>query len=145
VPGLGISANGAQRWLQVGGFQLQPSELAKIAAILYIVRRLATVPPPVSARNDLFLNWRAMVPFIVAGAILVQRDLGSATILGATALGLSLLCGTRWLVLLKVLGPFLAAFAFSIIVEPFRRERFMAFIDPWADPHGSGFQLAQGL
>lgn len=143
VPGLGQSGNGATRWINFGFFQLQPSEPLKLALCALVASHLARTPPPRHWMND-FVRSPGGAALGLAGFIVaVQSDLGSGLIIGITTIVLYMLAGTRWKVLWTVIGPSLGLVALSILTEPYRRERFLAFIDPWNDYYGHGFQLIQ--
>lgn len=145
VPGLGHAANGAQRWIALpGGFTLQPSEFVKLAIVLYLADHLSRTPPPVHWMRD-FLKSPGGVALGLVAVIFIQRDLGSAMVTGGVIIALYTLAGTGWRLLGSVVGPGIALIALGILSEPFRRERFMAFLDPWADPHGPGYQLVQAI
>lgn len=145
VPGLGHSANGATRWINLGFFQLQPSEPLKLAVCALVAAHLARVAPPRHWMND-FLRSPGGAALALAGALVaLQSDLGSGLIVGGVTIVLYVLAGTRWRVLWRVIGPGIALVALSILTEEFRRERFIAFLDPWAHPVGTGYQLVQAL
>jgi cell division protein FtsW len=142
VPGLGVDANGASRWLGYGQFSIQPSELAKLAMILFAADLLAR-------RADKVHDWRitlrpVMTVFLVFAALLMlQPNLGTAMILAAIVLVMLFVAGvdTKPLaVTVGMLGAAATAFAF---LEPFRFRRLMAFRNPWADPLNTGFQTIQ--
>lgn len=144
LPGLGASAKGATRWIALGGFQMQPSELVKIAVIIYLADHLASSRPPVHWLND-FLKSPGGISLGAAALVFLQRDLGTALVIGAVVLSMYMLAGTNWRLLVRVVGPGLALVALGILGEEYRRERFLAFINPWAQPHGTGYQLVQAL
>jgi cell division protein FtsW len=143
IPGLGVTANGARRWLGVGPLTFQPSEVMKLALVLHAAAVL-------SARPRIARSVRGIAgPILgVGGAgvllILVQPDLGSALVIGFTLAALLVAAGLP----LRQLGLVAAAagvlvFLFALI-EPYRRERLVTFLNPWADAGGSGFQAVQG-
>jgi cell division protein FtsW len=141
LPGVGIEVNGAKRWLGAGLFQIQPSELMKVALILYGAQLLATRP-------KLTRSIRTMVPYlsVVAAAcllVVVEPDLGTAMVACFATASLLIAGGAR----LRDLGVIAAVVAglilLAILIEPYRMERLTGFIDPAADPSGSGFQSIQ--
>jgi len=139
---LGVEINGAQRWLGLGPLQFQPSELMKLALVLYAVKLLAIKP-------KLVMELRLLVPLaVVAGAacllIASQPDLGTALVICLTLIALLVVAGIpiRYLVI-GVVGIGLLVLLFALI-EPYRRARLTSFINPWADASGSGFQSVQG-
>lgn len=142
VPGVGHSALGATRWIDLGFFQLQPSEPLKLAICALLAAHLARTPPPVQVRS--FVHSPGGAALALAGALVaLQSDLGSGLMVGSVTMVLYVLAGTRWRLLWRTVGPAVALVVLSIITEQYRRERFLAFVDPWADPFGNGFQLIQ--
>ncbi len=144
IPGIGREVNGSARWLPLGPFSIQPSEFMKLFLILYLagylVRRNAEVRH--AARG--FIK-PMLVLALVSALLLAEPDFGAVAVLMATAVGMLFLGGVRlwqFLMLLLVVALGLTAMAVS---SPYRLERILAFLDPWADPFASGFQLTQAL
>jgi len=141
VPGIGTSANGAQRWIVAGPIQIQASEIAKIALILYGAHLIA-------ARPKLTTDLRSMRPYLlvagaVCGLIVIEPDLGTAMIAAFSVAALLIAAGAK-LRHLALLGGVLAAFGLiAVLMEPYRMERLTSFLSPGADASGSGFQSAQ--
>ncbi len=143
IPGVGHAANGATRWIDFGFFQLQPSEPLKLAVCALLAAHLARTPPPQHWFND-FVKSPGGAALLLAGLLVaLQSDLGSGLVVGGVTLVLYVLAGTHWKLLWRTIGPAVALVVLSIVTEPYRRERFLAFIDPWADPYGNGHQLIQ--
>lgn len=143
IPGVGHTANGATRWINFGFFQLQPSEPLKLAVCAMLAAHLARTPPPRHWLND-FVKSPGGAALLLAGLLVaLQSDLGSGLVVGGVTLVLYVLAGTQWKLLWRTIGPAVALVVLSIVTEPYRRERFLAFIDPWADPYGNGHQLIQ--
>lgn len=145
VPGVGRAGGGAHRWIDLGPFNFQPSELAKFAIILYMADALATY------RDRVRDFWRGVVPFlIVVGSIcllvLLEPDFGTAIVLLILALVMIFLGGGNIahivlvVVLLAPIGLFLLFFGKSYWLG-----RIVAFLDPWSDPRGKGFHILQSL
>ncbi|MGH3089603.1 MAG: FtsW/RodA/SpoVE family cell cycle protein [Rubrobacteraceae bacterium] len=140
VPGIGQEAGGARRWIDVGFISFQPSEFAKIAAVLTLSCALARTPPGSGV---------PIRPLLAVGAlfilVLVEPDFGTSVVLLAGAAGAlwASEVRTRDLVLCGVAG-FAALFAIMLI-EPYRRQRFMTFLDPWSAADGSGYQIVQSM
>jgi cell division protein FtsW len=144
VPGVGITIKDATRWIGVAGQRFQPSEIAKLALVIFLAKYLA------ERQNQIkqFVRGLAiplMVVGVVCGLILMQPDLGTAATIAGTAFLMLLAAGARigHLGFLGLLGGGLAALA--IMIEPYRMKRIMAFRDPWSDPLGKGFQTIQAL
>ncbi len=141
LPGVGIEVNGAKRWIGVGLIQIQPSEVMKVALILYGAQLLATRP-------KITRSVRTMVPYlaVVASAcllVVVEPDLGTAMV-ACLATGALLVAAGARLRDLALIGAALAAVVLiAIAIEPYRMERLTGFINPSADPSGVGFQSIQ--
>lgn len=144
VPGLGRSANGATRWIPMGPFNLQSSEFVKLFVVIYIsgylVRRQLEVASTIRGFvKPLFLL------LIASFLIMLQPDFGTTVVLLATAMGLLFLGGVPvWQFAILLLGSS-AGLAALVYTSPYRLQRVTAFLDPWADVLGSGYQLAQAL
>ena len=145
VPGLGTSVGGSARWLGVGPLSFQPSELAKLALVLFAADVFARKQE--RTLDDLSHSMLPLVPVlaVIAGLILLQPDLGSTILIGAIGIGMLLVAGSP----LRFVGP-LAGAGFSVallaaFVDPERRSRVLSFLDPWKDSLGDGYQTIQGL
>ena len=144
IPGLGRTVNGSTRWLLMGPFNLQVSELVKLAVIIYISGYLVRRGEEVRNTVGGFLKPMMLVGMF-AVLLLAEPDFGATVVLAATALGMMFLGGVRlWLFGVLVLFA-LAGMALLAISSPYRLERLTAFLNPWADPFNSGFQLTQAL
>jgi cell division protein FtsW len=143
IPGFGMEVNGARRWLGAGSFQLQPSEIAKLALILYAASFLAANPE--RARSLGGVRPLLIVGAGLAGLVVIEPDLGT-TIVICLALGAILAAGGMKIRHLAMIagGLVLLAFVFAL-AEPYRRERLTTFLDPWADSGGAGFQSVQAM
>jgi len=144
VPGIGVEVNGATRWLAAGPLQFQPSELLKLAIILYAVRLLAWRPGCVASLGELARPLLLVVG--AAGALLMaQPDMGTTMVI-CFALGALLIAAGTPIRILAALGAGLAALALLLaVIEPYRMARLTAFLDPFADAGGAGFQSVQAL
>ena len=144
LPGLGVSVNGARRWINLGVSRFQVVEAVKVIYIVWLASYL------VRFRDEVNATWPAMlkplgVAVLLVGMLLVQPDFGSATLLLAITAGMLVLGGVNLprMTLPVVLGlPLLVAVA---IIEPYRMRRITSFMDPWADQLGSGYQLSNAL
>jgi cell division protein FtsW len=144
IPGLGRTVNGSTRWLLLGPFNLQVSELAKLAMILYLSGYLVRRGDEVRNTVGGFLKPMLLVG-LFAALLLAEPDFGATVVLAATALGMMFLGGVRlWLFGVLMMGA-LGSFALLAISSPYRLERLTTFLNPWADPFNSGFQLTQAL
>ncbi len=143
VPGFGVQVNGARRWFALGPIQFQPSELMKIALVLYAARYLADHPKRMRGFRQ------AVMPIaVVAGPacllIVVEPDLGTALVVAFTITTLLLAAGLpiRYLGLLAALA--VGAVVLLALAQPYQRARLTAFLNPWASKSTAGFQAVQG-
>ena len=144
IPGIGIEVNGANRWIRIAGFGLQPSEIMKFLSILYIscysVRRI----------KEIQTHWLgffrpALIIVSIISIILIQPDLGSSAVIFISVLGVLFVAGVKIQQFLIVALLGMIAITMMIIFVPWRWERIISFIDPWSDPWGSGYQLTLSL
>ena len=140
IPGVGQEVGGARRWLDFGPLSLQPGEFAKLAAVVVLGCAVARVP----AGSRLPLRPLAAVGVLFA-LVLVEPDFGTSVVLLAGAAGVlwASELRTRDLVLSAV-AAFVALLG-AMWLAPYRRERFMTFLDPWAVADGSGYQVVQSM
>jgi cell division protein FtsW len=143
VPGIGVEVNGATRWLGAGPIQFQPSELAKLALVLYAVRLLTDRPRMVLTLKGIF-NPLLVVSGVACLLIASQPDLGTALVIGFTMCALLVAAGMPVQLLGKCVGGAVLLIALFAILEPYRRARLTAFVDPWAHADSIGFQSVQG-
>ncbi|MGI8564839.1 MAG: putative lipid II flippase FtsW [Candidatus Dormibacter sp.] len=145
VPGLGISVNGARRWFSLGPLSaFQPSELGKLAFAVYIAHWVAKRGDRLRSLADGFLPLAIMLAFVL-GVLMLQRDLGTAMITCSIFIAVYFAGGGRKGHLLLLVALLLAAFLLLITFESYRSQRLGAFLDPFKDPLGVGFQSSQGL
>ena len=144
VPGVGSVINGARRWIYLGGQGIQPSEFAKLAAVVLVAALIVKLPREVlTLKGFLRLAGIGIVP--AAALIMLEPDLGTTLVL-VTAVVAVLVAGgapLRYLFGLAATGIF--AVLALIAVEPYRLERLVTFFDPWKDQQGSGYQATQSL
>jgi cell division protein FtsW len=142
LPGLGVAVNGSARWLGWGPLRMQPSEMAKLAVILYAADTL-------TRRVGQIGDWKAVLrPVIVvfgafAVLLMMQPNLGTTIILAAIVLVMLFVGGAPGKPLALVSGLLVAGATLFAFAEPYRFRRLMAFSDPWADPLNTGFQTIQ--
>jgi cell division protein FtsW len=144
VPGVGTVAGGSARWLRFGAVTVQPSELAKVAVITFAATLLARRFRRIHDLRQLLLP---LVPVVglVCVLILLQPDMGTAVVVVATLFVLLFVAGARVKHLLVGVGA-VGVIGFGLMyVEGYRWARFVSFIDPWADPQGTGYQTIQSL
>ncbi len=141
IPGIGTSVNGSRRWIELGPVQGQPSEFAKLALIVWLAGYLCKNADRLDQMKVLRLP--LMATGLMALLIFVEPDLGTTVVLVGAAVAMIALAGVpARIVGIVALGVVILG-ALGIASAPYRRARFMSFIDPWADPQGAGFQIVQ--
>jgi cell division protein FtsW len=140
---VGTSVNGAKRWIPLGAFSFQPSELAKLGLALWLGARLARKPAPRSLGE--LAKPVGLVVCLVSGLIVVEPDLGTAIAIVIMIAAMLVVSGTPLRVLAASGGLGLSVLMLAIWFEPYRRARLFSFIDPWSDPHNAGFQTVQAM
>jgi len=142
IPGIGIERNGARRWLGAFGFSFQPSEVAKLATIVFLAAYLTSERP-------IHRFWRGLMPAcgVVGLTVLLVglEDFGTAALLAALAAGILVVGGARIRHLLLLAVPAAAGMAAMIAFWPYRLERLTSFRNIWADPSGKGYHAIQSL
>jgi len=144
VPGIGNEVNGARRWIRVGFINLQVSEPARLCFILYLAGYLVRRSKDVRETFTAFLKPMLLLSLACA-ALLAEPDFGAAVVLMATALTMLFVAGARLRDFLIFFSVAVFAVAALAVASPYRLRRLTAFLDPWADPFNSGFQLTQSL
>ncbi len=144
IPGVGRTVNGASRWINLGVFNLQVSELMKLFVIIYLAGYLVRRGDEVRTSFQGFLK-PMLVLSLVALLLLFEPDFGATVVIMATAMAMMFIGGVRlWQFSLLVMLV-AAAMTLLAITSPYRMERLTTFLNPWADPFNSGFQLTQAL
>ena len=144
IPGIGIKVNGSRRWLSLGIVTMQPSELMKLIVVLYAadytVRKAAFM-------HDFKKGFLPMLAVMVlTGAmLLLEPDYGALVVITAIAVAILFLGGLNWRVFAGLVVLLAVAFVALIIFIPYRLQRMVGFIDPWADAFGKGYQLSHSL
>jgi cell division protein FtsW len=144
IPGVGREVNGSVRWLSLGGMTMQPSELVRLATVLYVAGYLVRRGEEVRTSAIGFLKPMMLLGLITV-LLLLEPDFGAAAIITATVLGMMFLGGVRlwqYALLITVVGALLSLLALS---SPYRMQRLTTFLNPWEDPFNRGFQLTQAL
>jgi cell division protein FtsW len=144
IPGVGQVRNGAQSWIGVGAFSLQPAEFTKLALIAFLAKFLSENQKKITSFKKGLLPSLSFV-LLAFGLIMLQPDLGTGVVLIGTCIVMIYVSGARvsHFVTLGLIG--LAGLAVLIISAPYRIKRITSFIDPWSDPLGAGFQIIQSL
>lgn len=144
VPGVGREVNGSTRWIPLGMFNLQVSEAVKLFLIIYVAGYL--VRHGEAVRTSILGFIKPMLMVGMAALLLLQEpDFGATVVIIGTVLGMMYLGGVRFMQFVSFLGLFGAAALLLVVTSPYRMERLTSFMNPWADPFDSGFQLTQSL
>lgn len=144
IPGVGVDINGGMRWLNLRLFKVQVSEPARLFVLIYLAGYLVRHGEQV--RTSAWGFGRPMIVLsLLCLLLLMEPDFGASAVLLATALGMMYLAGVRlWRFALLLLLT-VAALAVLVVASPYRLERLTTFMNPWAHPYHSGFQLTQSL
>ena len=144
IPGVGREVNGARRWLALPVVSMQPSELMKLAAVLYAadytVRKHSVLK---SFRRGLLPMLAVML--LVSWLLLREPDFGALVVIAVTAFALLFLGGMNGRHFAALVGMLAAGFVVLVLASPYRMHRIFGYMDPWADPFGSGYQLSHAL
>jgi len=144
IPSLGQAVNGAHRWVRLGGLGFQPSELFKLALVVFLAHSLAKRGERIGSFAYGYLP-HVLVPAIPIGLVLLEPDLGTAALMAAVVLVTAFAGGVRVRHLAAGLLPVLPLAFYLLWFVPFRRDRILAFLNPWDHAQAAGFQLVQSL
>ena len=144
VPHVGRVINGSRRWIGIGGFGIQPSELSKIGLVIYLSYYLSTKTPDLKKFVKDFMPMLGVM-FTFMGLLLLEPDMGTATVIFIISLSIFYLSDTsrKFIIGLGVIG--IIGFIVLVTIEPYRVRRFLGFMDPWSDALGKGYQLTHSL
>ncbi len=144
IPGIGREVNGSRRWLSLGFANLQPSELMKLCAVFYAA--------DYTVRKAAFMHSlrRGFLPMLfvmlaAGGLLLREPDFGAFAVITVIAMGILFLGGMNWRLFAGLIVLLLIGFLLLIWSSPYRMQRVIGFMDPWADPYGKGYQLSHAL
>jgi len=142
VPGIGVSAGGARRWIRLWPSTFQPSEFVKLSMVIFLAQHLSSA----NYRTESFGSFIKPLSIMIAfqAVMLMQPDFGAVMSLAFLTLAMLFLSGTR-LRYISSLSVFALPVLYILIREPYRLRRVISFLDPWKDPQGSGFQLVQSF
>lgn len=143
IPGLGVSNYGAKRWIKMPGFTIQPSEIAKFGFITFCAGYLAN-------NRDIVKSFRGILPILLIGGvicllIMLEPNMSITICVGLTMFLMLFIGGAQIKHFLILAVPVIALAVVLVIIEPYRMERLVAFINPWKNPQGEGYQLIQSL
>jgi len=140
---LGTETKGSSRWLGVGILSFAPSELAKLAVVMFMAKIISGNGEKIRAKTGILPYLGILI--LICGLIMLQPDLGTSFAIAGTVFFLLLAAGAKWSHLSMVALSGLAAVGAAIAVAPYRMERFIAFLDPWKYASDEGFQTIQSL
>lgn len=146
IPGVGSVVNGARRWISLGFINFQPSELAKLAVVMYAANYMVR---KMEVKERFF---RAVLPMAVAVGViglllLAEPDMGAFLVIAVIAMGILFLGGVNARMFFLIAAVLVVAFGLMIATSEWRRERIFAYLDPWSEKHalGKGYQLSHAL
>ncbi len=144
LPDVGKTVNGSSRWIPLGPFNFQVSEFVKLAVPIYMSGYLLRHAEEVRGSFTGFLKPMAILS-VFGVLLLLEPDFGATVVILSTALGMLFLSGVRFGQFFLLILLIVVAMALLAVVSPYRWERLTTFLNPWADPFDSGFQLTQAL
>jgi len=144
IPGVGRNVNGSQRWLSLFVINLQPSELVKLFAAMYVADYAVRKAPQMDSIMRGFLPM-AVVMVLVGFLLLREPDFGAFTVIAAISISILWLGGINVKIFIALLTLLPVAIYVLIVSSPYRMQRVIGFMDPWADPYGKGYQLSHAL
>ncbi len=144
IPGIGREVNGSRRWLSLLGINLQPSELMKLFVVLYAADYTVRKGAVKNSFGKAFLPMFAVM-VLVGGLLLLEPDMGALVVICIIAMCILFLGGFNLKVFLGLAIALPLVFAALVLSSPYRMQRVIGFMDPWADPYGKGYQLSHAL
>lgn len=144
VPGIGKEVNGSTRWINLGFISLQVSEFVKLATVIYLAGYLVRHNEEVRTNLSGFMRPLGLI-FIISSLLIFEPDFGAVAVIAMTAMGMLWLGGASFFQFVFLVLTMGAALTLAAISSPYRMERLTTFLNPWADPFDSGFQLTQAL
>lgn len=144
IPGIGKKVNGSQRWLDFGVINVQVSEIAKFCAVIFFASFFAR------RYQELHFGWQGflkplMVVGLFAGLLLLEPDFGATVVLSATVFAMMFIAGVKLIHFLLLIGIGFGSLGLVAVLSPYRMQRLVTFLDPWADQFDTGYQLTQSL
>lgn len=144
IPGVGREVNGSQRWLSLYLFNLQPSELMKLFVLLYAADYTVRKAGYMHSLSKRFLPM-LVVMLVIGWLLLREPDFGALAVITVIAIGILFLGGMTWRLFAILTAMLVVGFLLLIWISPYRMQRVVGFMDPWADPFGKGYQLSHAL
>lgn len=144
IPGIGSVRNGSRSWFGLFGFGFQPSEVSKLALIIFTSKYLSNNDN--LKRNSIkFILPILIVIMVFFGVIMLEPDFGTGMVIVCSLIGLIFISGTDVSIFIKIGIVGVVAIVILVLIAPYRLDRIMSFLNPWSDPLGSGFQMIQSL
>jgi cell division protein FtsW len=144
VPGLGVAAKGARRWLRLGPISMQPAEMVKLVTVIYMAAYLTRKGDKITSFREGLLP-ALIVLGLLSGLVLLEPDLGTVVVLGLVTVGMCFLAGARVSHLLT-LGLCAIPLVLGLVLgSSYRRQRLMTFLAPWKEASAAGFQITQSF
>ncbi len=144
IPGIGLKAGGSRRWLRLFIINPQPSEFMKLFAAMYVADYTVRKAAVMDSFRKGFLPM-LVVMLMVGGLLLREPDFGAFAVIAAISISILWLGGINGRIFAGLLVLLVVGFVFLIWSSPYRLERVIGFMDPWADPYGKGYQLSHAL
>ena len=144
VPGVGKKVSGAQRWLSLGPFAFQPSEIAKFVILLYLAYSLEKKRDRIDSFSVGFLSHLLLTGLFVI-LIFIEPDFGTAATILILFIFMMFIGNVRMRYILPLLAVSIGFSAFAVLTKSYRLDRVLSFLDPWKDPLGSGYQAVQSF
>ena len=144
IPGIGTVRNGSRSWFGIGGFGIQPSELAKIGLIIFVSKYLEKNNKYKKQTNKFLLPIMVFIILFFL-LILLQPDFGTGMVIVISLIGLLFISGSKLGIFIKLGIVGILGIVGLIVIAPYRLKRITSYLNPWSDPLGSGFQIIQSL
>jgi cell division protein FtsW len=144
VPSIGVSAKGARRWLRLGPLSVQPAEMVKLVAVIFMAAYLTRKGDKITQFRDGLLP-ALIVIGLLSGLVLLEPDLGTVVVLGLVTVGMCFLAGARISHLLALGLCAIPIVLVLVLGSSYRRQRLMTFLAPWKDASDAGFQITQSF
>lgn len=144
IPSLGVAAKGARRWLRLGPISIQPAEMVKLVAVMYLAAYLTKKEDRITIFSSGLLPVLVVVG-LLSGLVLLEPDLGTVVVIGSVTVGLLFLGGARMSHLLALGLCAVPVVSMLVLGSSYRRQRLMTFLAPWKDASDAGFQITQSF
>jgi cell division protein FtsW len=144
IPGVGKTVNGATRWVDLAVFDIQVSEIVKLLMVMYMAGYIVRHVEAIRSTLGGFLKPLAVVAAL-SGLLLIEPDFGASVVILLVTMGMMFLGGVRLVQFASLFAVAAGLFAIIAVATPYRLQRLTSFLDPWADPLHTGYQLTQAL